>query len=528
MFPFPKNRLAFVGWVALAALAGGAAGADVVGTSEVFLVGPRVEAQGGSSVAADRAGGWAVAWGWYDDEWNPAGRLRRIDRDGRPVEGTLRDLRLVAPSIALAGDGSGVVVGTRQETGRHRIEAVCIDDRGRPRHPGVRVDQEGIDPDAQTTLGAMVSANSAGRFVVVWREATFGVEHPGSLFYRRFDADCAPSGPPRAIVGVGQIEEIYGAPFTVAMRPDASFVVAWRSGAPASPLLSQLFDRSGDAASDPVRVDQDDEMRAQRPSIAIGAAGTYAVAWLGKTNRPSRERVLARLFRSNGTPRGGEILLRTNRARGFRDVAVAAVEEAWVGSWIEGREFTDGAAVWARGFGEDGTIGDPAEITTDDNQAFDLDASALGGAEVAVSWNDANAGPGGTRSDLLGRRIALVPDPPACVPDENDLCLAASRFRVHVEWRDFQGRTGVARTHPLTADSGAFWFFGAENLEMLVKVIDACADFGHFWFYAAATTDVEYTITVTDMETGSSRSYFNPLGRASPAITDAEAFSTCP
>ena len=43
---------------------------------------------------------------------------------------------------------------------------------------------------------------------------------------------------------------------------------------------------------------------------------------------------------------------------------------------------------------------------------------------------------------------------------------------------------------------------------------------------AAATTDVEYTLRVTDTETGVFREYFNPLGNASPALVDF--FETCP
>ena len=51
---------------------------------------------------------------------------------------------------------------------------------------------------------------------------------------------------------------------------------------------------------------------------------------------------------------------------------------------------------------------------------------------------------------------------------------------------------------------------------------------GRFWVFAAATTDVEYALTVTDTLTGRTARYENPLGRRSPAFTDTEAFATCP
>ena len=45
---------------------------------------------------------------------------------------------------------------------------------------------------------------------------------------------------------------------------------------------------------------------------------------------------------------------------------------------------------------------------------------------------------------------------------------------------------------------------------------------------AAATTNVGYRLVVTDTESGQVRTYSNPLGVSSPAITDAGAFATCP
>ncbi|MDA8016846.1 MAG: ARC6/PARC6 family protein [Thermoanaerobaculia bacterium] len=78
-----------------------------------------------------------------------------------------------------------------------------------------------------------------------------------------------------------------------------------------------------------------------------------------------------------------------------------------------------------------------------------------------------------------------------------------------------------------TGDSGLYYFFDADNWEMLVKVLDACGFNDHFWVFSAATTNVEYTLTVTDTFTGKKKRYFNSLGTAAPAITDTSAFATC-
>ena len=61
----------------------------------------------------------------------------------------------------------------------------------------------------------------------------------------------------------------------------------------------------------------------------------------------------------------------------------------------------------------------------------------------------------------------------------------------------------------------------------MVKVLDGCAINGHFWVFTAASTDVAYTVEVTDTLTGETVSYSNALGERAPAVTDVEAFSGC-
>ncbi len=117
----------------------------------------------------------------------------------------------------------------------------------------------------------------------------------------------------------------------------------------------------------------------------------------------------------------------------------------------------------------------------------------------------------------------------ACCPDANTLCLNGGRFKVTVDWRNFEGQDGVASVVPSCSDdSGLLWFFESDNWEMLIKVLNGCGFNDHYWVFAAATTDVEYTLTVEDTQTGEIWSRTNPLGNASPAITDVGAFATCP
>ena len=127
--------------------------------------------------------------------------------------------------------------------------------------------------------------------------------------------------------------------------------------------------------------------------------------------------------------------------------------------------------------------------------------------------------------DLL--QVSVVGGP--CVADQTTLCLQGGRFQVKARWRDFAGVVGPGRVVPVDSpDSGLFWFFDANNWEVLVKVLDGCSFNSHYWVFSAATTDVEYSLTITDLEQGGTASYSNALGVSSAATNDTQALSGCP
>ncbi|MEM8929964.1 MAG: hypothetical protein AAGE94_02250 [Acidobacteriota bacterium] len=86
------------------------------------------------------------------------------------------------------------------------------------------------------------------------------------------------------------------------------------------------------------------------------------------------------------------------------------------------------------------------------------------------------------------------------------------RFEVQVYWQDFEGQDGFGVPVPLSSDTGAFWFFDPENLEVTVKVLDGRPINGHFWVFNGSLTNVRYDISVTDTVTGAVYVYRNPLG----------------
>ena len=129
-----------------------------------------------------------------------------------------------------------------------------------------------------------------------------------------------------------------------------------------------------------------------------------------------------------------------------------------------------------------------------------------------------------------GRLLGLEPGSGngSCEQDTTTLCLNDGRFRTRATWRVADGEPTDAEGSNLTGDGGFFWFFGENNPELFVKVLDACDGFDHYWVFIAGLTDVETRIEVLDTQTGATRTYEKALGANFDPVYDTFAFSGCP
>jgi hypothetical protein len=118
---------------------------------------------------------------------------------------------------------------------------------------------------------------------------------------------------------------------------------------------------------------------------------------------------------------------------------------------------------------------------------------------------------------------------PGCPQDPTILCLHGGRFLAAIEWRTPAGATGRGVVAQRTDVAGVFYFFVPPNLEMLVKVLNACtAPYNAYWVFLSATTNVEFNLTVTDTASGRQKIYRNPLGQPAKPVIDLTTFTTCP
>ena len=98
---------------------------------------------------------------------------------------------------------------------------------------------------------------------------------------------------------------------------------------------------------------------------------------------------------------------------------------------------------------------------------------------------------------------AARPEISSACGDGTTLCLNNSRFTVRVTFTTQQGQSGSGQAVPITADTGYFWFFDINNVELVIKVVDGRAVNQRFWVFAGGLTNVNVVMTVTDTQTGS-------------------------
>jgi len=128
----------------------------------------------------------------------------------------------------------------------------------------------------------------------------------------------------------------------------------------------------------------------------------------------------------------------------------------------------------------------------------------------------------------LGIRATFAGGEESCVPSPTSLCLRNGRFRVQANWRDFEENSGTANVVRLTDETGYLWFFAETNVEVVVKILDACSFTNTFWVFAGGLTSVDVDLTITDMQTGFTKVYSNELGVPFAPIQDTGALPTCP
>jgi len=97
-----------------------------------------------------------------------------------------------------------------------------------------------------------------------------------------------------------------------------------------------------------------------------------------------------------------------------------------------------------------------------------------------------------------------------CARSSPYLVLAQGRFLVKVDWQNqFSGTSGSGVPIPASDSTGFFYFTDPSNYELVVKILEIN---GAIKVFYAELTDLHFTITVTDNQTGAVKTYQNTPG----------------
>jgi PKD repeat protein len=117
-----------------------------------------------------------------------------------------------------------------------------------------------------------------------------------------------------------------------------------------------------------------------------------------------------------------------------------------------------------------------------------------------------------TAESRVQERVGVIGDPGTGTEPTDTLSLLGDRFKVTVDWSRTDPETketisGKGTAVPGTDQSGYFWFFNEDNLELVVKMVDGRDPFGHFWVFYGGLTSVQYTLTVEDTVENTTKTY---------------------
>jgi hypothetical protein len=472
---------------------------------------------------------------------------------GEPIE-------LARPSqVVLAADGRFAAIwaaGGGEAGGSLWMQSWSWD--GEPLAPPLRLDAE--RPIAGTGFTAAAAPDGSGDFVVAWPEG-----EPGRFAYRRasLPGDLAPVetqvlseevwGVPSVALGPGselswawsELVEGFGfqdsflrlrvrpaggttievttAPYLRSLRLRASAAgtlwLAWEEYIPGGGTWSD-FAVLGPLVSDFVHAFSGLTPYHGSPLVGLDGIGRalLVVDSLGVSEWQGEDGVCSGVFARPAAADGGELgrTVQVNplsagcqlgfAAEGSSSGGFLVVWKSVHGAYVgDGDSSQDG--LWLRTYGSDGApLGDPLRF-------------AGGNGLTTADYESGRAVVG------VGPALHRFAAPPvACAPGAAHLCLGGGRFRVEVDQRNPYPPLGegIGRAVPLTADTGAFWFFHPDNLELMLKVLDGRVVNDHWWVFSAGLSTVEHWIMVFDGATGEQAlSHNRPFELASRADTAA-------
>lgn len=249
-------------------------------------------------VALARDGSAVVAWSTIDASGSKV-LVRRYGPGGHPLGHTIvvasSARRLDSPDIAADSAGNFVVVW-RDADGDGTSGALfgrLFAASGAPRNRMFRV-----SPRSSTEeLDPAVAMTAAGRFDVTWDASAALRSGTSDVFVRRFDAQAHPLGNAmRASVATAGDQRLSA----IAVRPDGSAILAWTSpDGQGDGVFARLFDAAGRPRGRELQVNGTVKGNQLAPAIALRPDGSFVIGWQGLGNG-DRTGIFAQRYTASG------------------------------------------------------------------------------------------------------------------------------------------------------------------------------------------------------------------------------------
>ncbi|HTG32692.1 MAG TPA: hypothetical protein VLB76_07140, partial [Thermoanaerobaculia bacterium] len=435
------------------------------------LLGPEIRvnattqgAQTTPAVASTPEGSSVVVWLGPDPAGSGNHRVfgQRFDATGNRLGGELQissggDAR--QPRVAATPGGGFVAVWISQG-----VRARFYGPNGAPRG------DESLPGSAIQAVDAGVAVNAAGEVMILW--TTVGSN--GQVLTRRYDAQGTALAEP-FVLRLDTSSEV-----SVAAAPGGGFLAAWSeqvAGEPGDAVWARRFDPVTHAWGAQFRLTSPDEARHFGFSLVFRPDGSFLLIWTKVAALfPAIPAFWGRSFRADGTPEGDSVQFSDQESVEPAAVAVDRDGNALVVNGSDGFIGPPMAGIYATLFDRSWhPLTQPLLL----HQALTPEAepavAASAGGFLAV-WSrgvsdptvPAPEGTDGSSWGIFGRRFGEA----RCATGSEALCLGTGgRFEARVDWKNpFTGQTGTGKALPLTGDTGAFWFFDAANLELMIKV----------------------------------------------------------
>jgi C4-type Zn-finger protein len=400
-----------------------------------------------------------------------------------------------------------------------------------------------------------VAVAADGRFVLVWEVDTGRPETGSDIFGQVFDATGVPEG-----LAFRVNTQAAGDQTTPRVDANAAgdFAVTWADDLSGGRVLVRFFESTGKALGGDLVVAGNDGLgEPKEPQVAIADDDDATVVFTREDASGSRGVYLRTFQPQLGAGRciagGSKICLADGRFRvraiwtdrsGLKAQATGSALTADTGYFwffdpanielvvktLDACGFNQRQWVFAGGLTDVEVILQVDDTVTGDSRTY---FAREGGSFVPIRDTDAfvECDAEGSPSLLLDEELSwplLVESGGVASAEQcgasTGLCLGNARFRVEAAWR--QGAAGgPADSVPLTSDTGYFWFFDQDNVELVVKVLDACGVNGSFWVFGGGLTDVGVDLSVTDTWTGERIDYSSASGHPFAPILDTKGLS---